>query len=279
MPKPVSTASQRGISSHLRFLAPPIRELILSVGFQPLPFTVVQFGGLWAAFKERFPNVEQKPPYKLQIETFGQPPGPTITLELVDVALPRLWLIDNAGSQLVQIQNDWFARNWRRVDDQEGYPRYPALSDAFVADLTKFQSYLASEGIGGLVPTQCEITYVDHIELPDGEADLPLSSILSVVSDPPASFDLPPDGQGIALNYLLSNEGASVGRLHVTVNTAVRRSDGKAIAVLNSTARGLPIGEGIEGVVAFQDLGREWAWKAFIGLIREDVQQSWKEAS
>jgi uncharacterized protein (TIGR04255 family) len=240
---------------------------------------VVQFGGIWSAFRERFPNIEQKSPYQMPIEMFGQPPArPSVSLELVESALPRLWFVDAAGSHLVQVQNDWFARNWRRVDGAEGYPRYPTLSDAFVDDLQSLQAYLHGEGFGEIVPTQCEVTYVDHIELPDG-GEGALGSVLSSLTAPAQEFALRAEGQRLATNYIVEHGSRPVGRLHVNANTAIRRADGTSIAVLNFTARGVPIGGDIDGVIAFHDLGREWAWRAFTTLTRPEVQESWGVAT
>ena len=267
-------ATERRLPKRPRFASPPIIELVLSVGFQPLPINVVQLGDIWKTFRDRFPKVEQKPPYNMPMEVFGQQPArPSVSLELVESSpLPRLWFVDAAGAQLIQVQNDWFARNWRRVDGTDGYPQYPALSDAFVDDLMRFRAHVRDHGLS-IVPTQCEVTYIDHIDLPEEGG---LGSVLSVLSARAEDFGLRPEGQALATDYLLEQDAAPVGRLHVTANTALRHADGKSIVVLNITARGVPLGESLDGVVAFQDWGREWAWTAFTSIIREEVQQSWR---
>jgi uncharacterized protein (TIGR04255 family) len=269
----VERASSRNLTSHPGFMSPPIVELVLSVGFQPLPLNVSQIGDLARIFGDRFPAIEQKPSYAMPIEVFGPASQlPTVSLQLFDgISLPRVWLIDARGTDLVQIQSDWFARNWRRVTAAESYPRYPVVSDAFADDLERFRSYLEAEGML-LQPTQCEITYIDHIDLP---RDGGLASVVAKLEED-REFDLRPEAQAISTDYPLEINGEAIGRLHVTANTAERRDDGRSIAVLNFTARGIPLGDGIPGVIAFQDLGREWAWKAFTRLVREDLQQAWK---
>lgn len=247
---------------------------MLSVGFQRLPITVVQLGDLWNAFRQRFPIVEQMPVYNMPTEAFGQPPArPTISLELVGgVPLPRLWFVDPAGAQLIQVQSDWFARNWRRMEGGGEYPRYPALSDAFIDDLTRFRAYLSSQGLD-ITPTQCGVTYIDHIVLPEHGG---LASVLSFGAAGADQFGLRPEGEALATDYVLEHDGTRVGRLHMVANTATRHVDGKSIVVLNITVRGVPLGDDLDGVIAFQDWGREWAWKAFTSVIRSEVQHSWR---
>lgn len=265
-------AAGRQLPIHPTFATPPIVELVLSVGFQPLSLTAVQLGDVWRAFADRFPTVEQKAPYQMPLEIPGDATTPpSISLELLPgPPVPRLWFIDARGGQLIQVQADWFARNWRRVGGGDDYPHYPEMSDAFLQDLTTLRDYLESIG-HTLRPTQCEVTYIDHIEL-TGDAEL--ASVLSIVTSSQLQLDV--EGQSLSARYILYDEGRPVGRLHVTGNTATRLSDGKAIVVLNFTARGAPLGGGLSGVLAFQDLGREWAWRAFSEFVRKDVQKSWR---
>ena len=261
------------------FASPPIAELVLSVAFEPLPLGVVQLARVWETYRQLFPHVEEKPPYQMPLEQFGQrPTRPAISLELSEsIPTPRLWFRDAAGAHLIQLQNNWFARNWRKVPEAPDYPSYEELSTRFIDDLEKFKKFLKREGVPQPAFTQCEITYIDHIEVRD-DSPAGLSSVLSLVADPP-DFPTRPEGQQIASGYVIEHNQGPVGRLHVQANTAIRNSDGRDIVVLNLTARGMPISEGIRGVIAFQDLGREWAWNAFRAMTRSELQESWRSGS
>ncbi len=66
-----------------------------------------------------------------------------------------------------------------------------------------------------------------------------------------------------------------MGRLHAELQPARRVSDGSRILVLNLTARGRPLGEGIDGALRFMDRGREWIVRAFTSLTTECQHRVW----
>lgn len=255
------------------FATPPIAEMVLSVGFAALPLRVIHLGRLWEAFRNDFPVFEEKAPYQMPLESFTQRQNRAISFELTQgVPLPRLWFIDSVGSHLVQVQADWLARNWRKVPGAPPYPSYAQLSDAFVAAFEQFRGWLRAEELPDPSVTQCEVTYIDHIEIPEGIDPGHLGSVLQLEM---AGLDHP-EGQQLATSWLVNHNDEPVGRLHVQANTANRRTDGRPIVVLNLTARGVPLGKGLAGVIAFHDLGREWAWKAFTALTRAELQDQWR---
>lgn len=273
---------QAGGSAHIQapsFEAPPVVEVVLSVGFQPIaPLRWFHMARLWdEQFKVRFPRVEEQARYEMPMESLGKQTGPSVSLELLTTPpLPRLWFVDGAGSQLVQVQNDWFARNWRKAPGAVEYPRYPKLSELFRADLEAFQQYLRSEDLGEIKPTQCEVTYINHIPWPRQNDVGNLGAVLTLVAEKVPSFGVQPEAQQINYQYLVDREGESVGRLHVSANRARRVVDGADIIVMNLTVRGAPLGPDVDGVVAFQDLAREWAMQAFLGSTREHMHQIWR---
>lgn len=260
------------------FAAPPVVEVVLSVGFNAIPgLGSVQLAGLREEYRRDFPDVDEQPPYFMPMESFGKPQMPTVSMELFQTPpAPRLWFVDKAGSQLVQVQNNWFARNWRKAPDAPDYPRYPRLRDAFVSDLERYQGYVRREGLPDIQPNQCEVTYINHIEFPAAHAVGNLGSILTMVTDRPRGLDMRPESQQLAAQYVISEDDGPLGRLHIQANPARRVADATDIVVLNITARGRPIGEGIEGVLRFQNVGRRWANRAFVGVTRASMHEKWR---
>ena len=74
-----------------------------------------------------------------------------------------MWFLTVDGTQLIQIQRDRFAFNWRKLDTDRQYPHYDQVRDDFVRQLEKFLGFLREEGLEDPNPDQVELTYVNHI--------------------------------------------------------------------------------------------------------------------
>jgi uncharacterized protein (TIGR04255 family) len=243
----------------------------LAVVFQPIALGVVRAADLWRSrFAEEFPTVEEQASLRLPQERFDGLPSstPQFGIELVGTpSLPRLWFTNERGDELVQIQNDWFARNWREGEgSHQAYPLYPHVREAFATDLAKFASFLSENDLGPLRIVQAEVTYINHIDEPD------LSRVLLAVSH--VEPLPPPESVSFGTQYVLVEDGAPIGRLHLQANKAVHRKRGE-ITVLTITARGRPLGEGIEGALAFLDRGADEALSAFVNSTRPEMHQKW----
>jgi uncharacterized protein (TIGR04255 family) len=143
----------------------------LGVQFKPLEsFLTPQMGLLWDRFRKRFPKIEQQPTLAHEIErrgTLAQQQQPTFRfVEATSVLTPRLWMISADGTELLQLQQDRFVRNWRRYHDGRAvYPEYVEnLRPRFVDDVKEFLSFLKAENLGDIQFDQCDLTYVNHIE-------------------------------------------------------------------------------------------------------------------
>src|ERR1043166_5147847 len=147
------------------FVKPPVTEVALSVQFNPLPeLKAPQLGLLWNEFRSRFPKAEQQPPLDSVMEKFGvRGPGKVNVRFEMGVPVPRCWFLNEAGTELIQVQQDRFAHNWRKVGEEDSYPRYEYICETFKAELGIFCQFLARERLGELIPNQCEVIYVNHI--------------------------------------------------------------------------------------------------------------------
>lgn len=262
------------------FGQPPVVEVVLSAGFQPLQaLRLVEIIKFWEArIQAQLPRVEEQGRYEMPLEQFGGGIQlPSVSWQVLQAPpVPRLWFLNDEGSQLLQIQNDWVARNWRRTGPESQYPRYPDLREAFVHDLRMLAEYVSERDMGELRFTQCEVTYINHIPI-GGEEAPTVASVLKLVDDPGESFTELPETLRVAASYRIQQEGTTIGRLHVTAEPATRVTDQQAITVLNITARGVPTGDGIDGVLGFLDVGREWALRAFVGLTRDEMHRRWQK--
>ena len=265
------------------FENPPVVEVALSVQFEPLAkLRCVQIGSLWSEFKDRFPQTEEHPPLEHVVEKFGLPPArrASVRFELLEEPpAPRVWFLNPEGTELVQIQQDRFVHNWRKQESCAPYPRYKSIRITFEEELRRFESFIIKHGLGDFAPDQCEVTYLNHI--PAGElwkSHGELSKIITCLS-PAFSDDYLSAPQDITLrqrHVILDGSGQPAGRLHIQANPGFRNRDNLPIFMLELTARGRPLSTGIEGALAFLDLGREWVVRGFASITTPEMHKEWK---
>ena len=263
------------------FSDPPVAEVVLSVSFEPVAgLRVVQLGDLWKTrFADRFPRVEEQPPWEAPIERFGQfAGGPTISFQALQVPpLPRLWFVDERGTELVQAQSNWFARNWRKTDEDPDYPRYPKLRAPFRKDLKSFVDFVSQNKLGEWVPNQCEVTYVNHVDVGEVRGNHgELYGVLALAAKPKDPFLPTPEAMTVSSQYVLTDtSGGPVGRLYVHAQPGFRRGDGAPLVILTITARGRPSGPSINDVTKFLDRARESVVRGFAAVTTKAMHKVW----
>ncbi len=145
------------------FRSPPVVEVIAAVAFEGMsqPEVAPLLGAYWRErLREQFPRLEQQPPYFPPTEQFPAP-GPFGQLHWSVGPPPiRWWALTQDGTQLLQLQPNWFACNWRKVQPHDDYDRWPARRDAFARWYLDLTEFLRSEGLPGPRVIQCEVTYI-----------------------------------------------------------------------------------------------------------------------
>lgn len=261
---------------------PPITELALSVRFESLPgFNTSQFGLLWhEKYRGRFPKVEDQLGQEMPLESLD-PPAPQVfsPLQLQEGPPPiRLWFLNAEGSELIQIQADMFARNWRRQGQEKWeYPRYTRMRSAFETDLGSFVEFLKDEGLGEFAPIQCGLTYVNHIEV-EGLAESfgNLDKVLTLWRFPDVSGVPKPEFATLQTRSRFKDpSGNFVGQLYVSVAPGFRRKDDSPIIMLTLSARGKPRSAIMDGVLDFLDMSHEVIVEAFLALTTKEAQELW----
>lgn len=260
---------------------PPVIEVALSVQFEPLKaLRTPHLGLLWERYRERFPRIEEQAPLPRVFETFGgQPePGPPFRLQLVErPEPPRVWFLNDAQTELVQIQQDRFARNWRRLDSNEPYPRYEPIRDSFLTGLDTLNEFVRSMSLGEIIADQCEVTYINRIT---SEADEDLTRDLSravrIWNDIPSPVPgTASEDSRFATRYLMKEGDEPIGRLMISGGPA-RSSEDRPIVLLTLTARGKPLASGRDGVARFLDAGRATIVHAFTAITTDEMHRRWK---
>lgn len=261
---------------------PPVVEVALSVQFEALAnLRTPQIGLLWQQFRDRFPKTEEHPPLDSVFERFGVPPTPKGVVRfqmLTAPPVPRCWFLNADGTELVQVQQDRFVHNWRKVGDQNTYPRYERVRQTFESELSRFGEFLSREQVGELNPNQCEITYVNHIASGEGWTNHgQLDDVLSLFSPQYTDkFQPTPEDAKVSVKFVIPNGSEPLGRLHVAVEPVFRSADDAPLFALTLTARGRPVAPGVAGVLGFMDTGREWIVRTFASITTPRMHQIWR---
>jgi uncharacterized protein (TIGR04255 family) len=268
----------------VRFLRPPIEEVVLGVQFEPLPaLQPAHIGSFWERIKDRFPRTETQPALPHVVEQFPAQKSPRLQLHIREEDITaglRYWFVSTDGTELVQIQPDRLIVNWRRGEQSGQYPHFEHVRALFDEVFITFQAFLDERGLGILRPDQCEVTYIDHIEPGSvwrDHRDIPqVVPALAPPSDDAIVGEL--EDAGLHIRYVIPDErGRPWGRLSVTVNPANRRADGKPLIVITSTVRGRPDGTELEAIGRFFERGHESAVRAFYLLTSPAMHEAWEE--
>ena len=267
------------------FSNPPVVEVALAVQFEPLTeLRTPQIGLLWANFRDRFPKIEEHPPLDPMMERFGAPgpPKPSVHFEMMRrPPVPRCWFVSADGTELIQIQQDRFAHNWRKTSasgEPVEYARYKHIRAGFRDELHDFAKFVTLEQLGALKPNQCELTYVNHIVSgPGWQHHGELGKILTLFETRYTDEFLPDlEEARVASAYVIPGpDGKPLGRLRLSIDSAYRRADNYPIMVLNLVARGRPDGTGTEGVMKFLDTGHEWIVRGFAAITTPEMHKIW----
>lgn len=270
---------------------PPVSEVAISVQFEPLKgFNTVHGGLLWSRFRDRFPRVEQHAPLERTVERTGVRASQQLGLSFLSgpEMTPRLWMLNQDSTELIQIQTDRFIRNWRRTGaGKKQYPRYEShLRPEFLRDFDEFQAFIESEGMGKTIFDQCEITYVNQIRANSvwhGPAEIE-KAFVGWSAEYRSRMSHALEGVGIRARHTLQDErGEFLGRLFVELDTGVTlnpagvEGDGQQVLLLKLIARGRPLGSDLEGVMRFMDLGHREIVLAFDRLTTDQMHSIWRK--
>ena len=226
------------------------------------------------------PLIEEHLPLPPVLERFDAPSPTEVEVTIEEkLPVPRVWFVNDNKTELIQAQANRFIHNWRKIEGMQPYPHYEPIREKFRGEVTVLEKFVSDEKLGTVTVNQCEITYVNHIEpLGAWKAHGQLEKVFTTWSRPVhASFLPDPEDAGLRMRFVIPDEaGKPIGRLHVSVQPAWKKTDNSPLLILNLTARGVPIGDGIEGAFAFLDLGRRWIVKAFADLTTQEMQRVWE---
>jgi len=260
------------------FENPPVAEVVLGTQFDlDHPLSTPHVGMYFQRIRSDFPEVEEHPPLPPQRETFNEEARegrePRVPLVFGLPPLRRCWFKDRSQNRLIQLQGDRFLHNWRKMTDQEEYPRYEAIKDEFFKRWDEFVGFLQESGLGQPRVIQCEITYVNH--LVRGECWETVKDALSLFKMLRAGeHSFLPEAE-VVFTHTQFLMGEKAGRLHIDLKPAIRSRDSKELFQLTLTARGAPSDETPNALESWFALGREWIVRGFVDITTDNAHRIW----
>lgn len=267
------------------FSDPPVVEVVLSVQFASLTaFRTIHVGLLWQEFRDQFPEASEHPPLPPVFETFGLTPAsgfvmPAPRLEFLQTPpISRQWFAKSDGSELIQFQPDRLVHNWKKRGPDHSYPRYEHIREQFEAEIFKVNSFLERHALGTVKPNQCEVTYVNAIQLrTDADHKARLSEIVTVWSDRTSDNFLGIlEGADLQAHYLMrDDDGTPYCRLHMLAAPALRQDSAEPVVRMELTARGRPTADTIPAALDLLDREREVVVRGFASVTTSEMHARW----
>lgn len=244
------------------YKAPPVIEVACGISFETIEkFRGHHLGLFWQKIRDGFPVVEHASRLDITPE------------DLVDMAkyFPRIWFISEEQNRLIQLQDDKFFFNWRRTQEEEPYPRYRAIMEAFQTNLRIYESFLEEEDLGPIRPKACELTYINHIPKGEGwESFSDLNSIFRDLTwDSGKRFLPPPKGLGGQAIFALPD---GKGDLNILLQQGSRKADNHPMLILRISARGLGDDKSMDAAWEWFDVAHEWIVCGFTDLTVPTIQ-------
>ena len=275
--------TQAGSGRLPEFADPPVVEVALSVQFESPVLTGPLLWRRWSQIEGEFPQVQEVPPILSVIETFDEPSPrarPQVEVRVSDAPLPvRLWMITSAKTELIQLQQDRFGYNWRKLRPDDEYPRYHSIRDKFSKQWTSFEQFVVASKLETIKPIQCEITYINHIKRAGvwkihGEIEKVIPSATPQLTE---GFLPSPEAVRFAPKYIIpAADGTPYGRLHVSVSPVYLTEGTEPIFFMDLTARAAPQETTLDGILETLDMAHEWVVRGFATLTSSEMHLAWR---
>ncbi len=252
---------------------PPLNEVVLGVQFSQIEgYHQILAGEVWNLYRGHYPKVEEQPALAPVFETFGGRAGPLLQFGFMAGANhDRFWFVAPDKAELIQFQADRLLHNWRKTDEGDNpYPHFEQMIEKFTAELKTLQDYFLSLSKQRLQINQCEVSYINQINLSDSRD---LSEWLRFLTFP--DICKPDDISFTTRRALNDKDGKPWGRLFIEGGSGINRFGGPTLQV-TLTVRGAPFTGDIDSAVQFIGKGREVIVTTFAEIMTDDAQKKWE---
>lgn len=261
-----------------KFDNPPVIESVLGVEFEPLlKWGAPHFGLYWQDIRSEFPYSSTQAPLPSRTELFGEPVKEEVSILFPLGGSPqiRCWFSDESKSTLIQVQRDHFLCNWRKTPSDSQYPHFHNTKLRFEEEWKRFEHFVKSEQLGELNVKQCEVSYINHIELEAGWQGLTsLGDIFPCWAGKGTDgFLSSPDTVVINTSYIIPENR---GRLRLSLEPVFRHADAKELIQFTVTAMVIPKATDSAQVMETIELGHEWTVRGFTDFTSAKMHSEWQ---
>lgn len=252
--------------------SPPLNEVVLGIQFRPAEgYQQIRAGEVWALYKDHFPRVEEHQRLVPQFETFGPLKPERTQFQLVEGAEhDRFWFVNEDGDELIQFQSDRLLHNWRHLSVKP-YPRFETMIAQFESQAVRLERYFSSIKPQNIDITQCEVSYINHFEILNGNGFEGIGDYVRLIS-----FPCTPEDMGFRYRRpILDSSGNKSGRFYCECSSALTRQ-GKPIFSLTLTVRGSSDGPTIDDALAFLRAGRDMIVEEFTTITTDKAHRLWE---
>ena len=254
----------------VKFTTPPVVEVACGIAFSlPSRLRTAHVGLYWSTVIDTFQVAQDAPPLPLTVEQPQYEGSGTVEVEVTNMPpLRRSWLINRAGTNLLQVQEDRFLFNWKRTEAQPDYPSYEKVIFPFRTYWTGFRQFLSTNDLGDPTVRQLEMTYFNVINGASAEFLIDHQRVQDTDRFLPA-----PEAVNWRTQYVLPE---SMGRLHVAALSTRNVATGEKAIRLELTARGMPRDARSETACdSWFDLAHEWITQGFADVTSPAMHTVW----
>jgi uncharacterized protein (TIGR04255 family) len=253
------------------FKKPPVVEVAISVFFQPLPgMKTVRFGEFWNANRKDYPKFEDSPPLVDNLKEVMQ------MGDLMQIgSLRRVLMITGDDCYVMQLQQNAFIHNWRKMKEGDEYPHFDMALKLFKEKFATFQQFVKENALGDLSATRYEVTYVNHLYKEGSKYVSVFAKDISLLRIQPAQERklLPEPGQVNADVWFDLPEDH--GTLQVALKRAIRIVDKKEVLQVELTARGKARPD-FSDMDSWLEVAHEWIVTGFAEITTKEAHQQWE---
>ena len=254
---------------------PPVVEVALAVEFkQSVNFSALDLGRLANAWKDTLPSAEERP----LLPRMGLPSEDLLDtlFEIEETANnpPRLWLQNDTGDHVVQIQHDRLVVNWRKGDHGGEYPRYETIRESMRNSWQRLTIECAELGHDEPMPFLCEVQYINHLGAEQGW------------NSPQDTARLIVPWRGMGDDDFLPHDHLSGFSLHchfpeerdgwLTIDGWTSDDSETKMMALSLTSRGRALSENLDSALDFMDTAHVWIVRGFTAVTTSEAHKIWR---
>ena len=252
---------------------PPVVEVALAIQFESaIGYRSLELGHIAETWSSELPVVEERPALPPMMV---QPEAPSLELRVSgEVETPRLWMMNEGGNRLVQLQQDRLVVNWRKLPADTPYPRYSSIREFLVESWELLEGVIDGLHLAAPKPSICEVVYVNHIGADSGWYSAgDTSAIIALWNEVVSDGFLPPACQsGFFSRYELPNDRGwlTIDGQSISMNSYEDR------LVMNLISRGPSTSPNLNGALSFMDVAHEWIVRGFTSVTTKNAHEIWK---